>query len=46
MNEKSRSALVILVALLIPVLPFAVIGELPGERWLSARDGDAFLFGL
>jgi membrane protein DedA with SNARE-associated domain len=36
---------VLLVALLIPILPFAVIGELPGERWLSATDHNARLFG-
>lgn len=41
-----RSVLVILIALLIPILPFAVIGELPGERWLSQADDSALLFGL
>jgi uncharacterized membrane protein YdjX (TVP38/TMEM64 family) len=46
MTEKVRGALVILIALLIPILPFVVIGELPGERWLSAVDQDALLFGL
>lgn len=46
MTKKTKSALVILVAILIPILPFAIIGELPGERWLSAADDDAFLFGL
>jgi uncharacterized membrane protein YdjX (TVP38/TMEM64 family) len=36
---------VIVIALAIPILPFAVIGELPGERWLSATDDNALLFG-
>ena len=46
MNKAGRMTLVILLALLIPIIPFAIIGELPGERWLSASDGNAFLFGL
>ncbi|WP_058556857.1 hypothetical protein [Thiohalocapsa sp. ML1] len=46
MGPKTRGMLVILIALLIPIVPFAVIGELPGEQWLSASDGNAFLFGL
>lgn len=36
---------VVVVALLIPILPFLVVGELPGERWLSAMDRNAWLFG-
>lgn len=31
---------------LIPIVPFLVIGELPGERWLSANDDNALAFGL
>ena len=46
MNKAGRMTLVILLALLIPIIPFAIIGELPGERWLSASDDNAFLFGL
>lgn len=38
--------LVIILTLLIPIIPFAVIGELPGERWLSATDNNSWLFGL
>jgi uncharacterized membrane protein YdjX (TVP38/TMEM64 family) len=45
-SPKARGVLVILIALLIPIVPFAVIGELPGEQWLSATDEDSFLFGL
>lgn len=41
-----RLSLLIIVALLIPIVPFAIIGELPGEQWLSANDDSAFLFAL
>ncbi len=34
------------VCLLIPIIPFILIGELPGEKWLSNTDENAFLFGL
>jgi membrane protein DedA with SNARE-associated domain len=30
---------------LVPLVPFAVIGELPGERWLQAAGHDALAFG-
>lgn len=33
-------------ALLVPIVPFLLVGELPGDRWLSATDGDARLFAL
>ncbi len=46
MHAASRLILVILLAILIPVIPFVLIGELPGERWLSATDANATLFGL
>lgn len=46
MNKPSRMTLIIIITLLIPIVPFAIIGELPGERWLSANDDNAFLFGL
>ncbi|WP_200234775.1 hypothetical protein [Thiohalocapsa halophila] len=46
MPPRARAALVIAVALLIPVIPFVVIGELPGEQWLSAAGDDALVFGL
>jgi len=38
--------LIIFITLCIPIIPFALIGELPGENWLSATDDNAFLFGL
>jgi uncharacterized membrane protein YdjX (TVP38/TMEM64 family) len=45
-SSKQRLILVIALALLIPIVPFAIIGELPGERWLSASDEQALVFGL
>jgi len=41
-----RQSVVIIAALLVPILPFVIIGELPGEKWLSWADEDAILFGL
>ncbi len=32
-------------ALLLPIVPFVVIGELPGERWLRASGDGALAFG-
>ena len=46
MNRTLRVAFVILLALAVPLIPFAIIGELPGERWLSARDDNALQFAL
>ena len=46
MHGAKRLSLVILLAILIPVIPFVIIGELPGERWLSATDENAVLFGI
>ncbi len=46
MNPQVRLAVLILISLLLPILPFVVIGELPGERWLSSTDDNAPLFGL
>jgi uncharacterized membrane protein YdjX (TVP38/TMEM64 family) len=41
-----RLGLIVAVALLVPIVPFVIIGELPGEQWLSARDDNAFAFAL
>jgi uncharacterized membrane protein YdjX (TVP38/TMEM64 family) len=35
---------IILFAALVLSLPFVILGELPGERWLSARDSHAPAF--
>jgi uncharacterized membrane protein YdjX (TVP38/TMEM64 family) len=41
-----RLGLLIIVALLIPIVPFAIIGELPGEQWLSSEDDNAMVFAM
>lgn len=41
-----RQTLIIIIALLVPIVPFAIIGELPGDQWLSAKDEDAFVFAV
>lgn len=39
-----RAAFIIAAALCVPVLPFVLIGELPGEHWLSMNDAHALPF--
>lgn len=46
MRPAARLTLVIVLALLIPIVPFAIVGELPGERWLSATDDNSSAFAL
>jgi len=46
MKKPYRLLLLVLLAILIPIIPFAIIGELPGERWLSAYDNNAMNFAL
>ncbi len=46
MRRPVRAALIITAALGIPLVPFFIIGELPGERWLSAADDHAAVFAL
>jgi len=46
MRRPVRAALIITAALCVPLVPFLVIGELPGERWLSATDDHSILFAL
>jgi uncharacterized membrane protein YdjX (TVP38/TMEM64 family) len=41
-----RTALVIAAAVCVSSLPFLLVGELPGERWLSANDDHAVRFAL
>ncbi len=45
-RDARRALLIIAAALCVPLLPFAVVGELPGEQWLSARDDNAWRFAL
>lgn len=40
-----RALWVLLLAALVPLLPFVIIGELPGDRWLMAADENAARFG-
>lgn len=47
MNKKNLSQLgTIIAVLLVPIVPFAIIGEIPGDVWLSAADANAWRFGL
>jgi uncharacterized membrane protein YdjX (TVP38/TMEM64 family) len=46
MRRPVRAVLIITAALCIPLVPFFIIGELPGERWLSATDDHAVTFAL
>lgn len=46
MSPLLRKVIVIIIALLVPVVPFLIIGEIPGEKWLSSTDDNAFFFGL
>jgi uncharacterized membrane protein YdjX (TVP38/TMEM64 family) len=46
MRRAARSVLIITAALCIPLVPFFIIGELPGELWLSATDEHAVTFAL
>jgi uncharacterized membrane protein YdjX (TVP38/TMEM64 family) len=34
------------IVLLVPIVPFVIVGELPGERWLSSTDRSALVFAL
>jgi len=45
-RTSGRAALILAAAVCVPLLPFAVIGELPGERWLSANDANSLHFAL
>jgi len=46
MGRPVRAALIVAAALCVPLLPFLIVGELPGERWLSATDDRSVLFAL
>jgi uncharacterized membrane protein YdjX (TVP38/TMEM64 family) len=43
--SAKRVLLVLLAAALVPLVPFALIGELPGERWLDLAGDGALGFG-
>lgn len=46
MPRTLKILLLIAIVLLIPIVPYLVIGELPGEQWLSATDDSALVFAL
>ena len=41
-----QTALIVISAVCVSSLPFLLVGELPGERWLSANDDHALSFAL
>jgi len=45
-TKRFRQSITIIIALAVPIIPFAIIGEMPGEKWLSATDESAWLFAL
>jgi len=45
-RKLSRQLAIIAVTLAVPIIPFVIIGELPGDKWLSAIDENALLFGM
>ena len=46
MTPTKRTLLVLVCALLVPIVPFVTIGELPGERWLNSAGSDSVRFGI
>ena len=46
LKKRYRQSIIIIIALAVPIIPFAIIGEMPGEKWLSASDDGAWLFAL
>lgn len=45
-HKAVRVTVVVIIAVLMPVIPFLVVGELPGERWLSSTDDNTLIFAL
>jgi uncharacterized membrane protein YdjX (TVP38/TMEM64 family) len=45
MAPSKRALLVLLCAVLVPIVPFVAIGELPGERWLMSAGDSGVRFG-
>ena len=46
MKPALRLSFLIIAALAVPLIPFALVGELPGERWLSAASSSDLRFAL
>lgn len=45
-KQHYRQFITIIIALAVPIIPFAIIGEMPGEQWLSSSGTSAWLFAL
>lgn len=46
MAPTKRTLVVLMCALLVPIVPFVMIGEMPGERWLNSAGSDSLRFGI
>ena len=46
MTSTKRAVVVLMCALLVPIVPFVMVGELPGERWLNSAGTDSVRFGI
>lgn len=46
MTQTKRALVVLVCALLVPIVPFVMIGEMPGERWLNSAGSDSLRFGI
>lgn len=40
-----RIVLTCIIATLVPVIPFLIVGEIPGDQWVRSQ-GDDLMFGL
>jgi uncharacterized membrane protein YdjX (TVP38/TMEM64 family) len=41
-----RTALILTLIVLVPIIPFAILGELPGESWLDEQQGSLAIGSL
>jgi len=46
MSNAVKLIMTILIALMIPIIPFVIVGELPGEQWVSGTDEHALMFAV
>lgn len=46
MTNKVKVAMLVVISFLVPVVPFVVIGELPGGDWLAAQDDNLLLYAF
>ena len=45
MNSARSLAAICIASIMVPVLPYLLIGELPGEAWLRASSEHSLVFG-